>query len=459
MNQSLNLHQKAVQTLAVTPQMIQTLKIVQFSTPELLEYIQHEAAENPFLNEEVSNVSLNTEYETIQDEKIHNVEFDDEIVSSLRQTKKDPSETVSTSTVIERTASKEKHLSDILLEQLAFVYRHNSKEYEIGEIIIGSLDKDGYLTEQTLDEIKKAYDFDKEMFTEVLDAIKEFDPPGIASANIQECLLSQLSMYSDVQHQLALEIIKNYYKLLIKKKFNEIAKLTNESKAAVENAVSLIQLLELKPARKYSDIENNYITPDVFVRRNENDFQVIINNETLPKITFNNEYKNLKQVKGNKELKTYLKQKEEDALNLLNSIKYRQSNLHKVTAKLIEIQKDFFFDGPVGLKPFTLVKLSEILNINQGTLSRIVNSKYVDTEWGVFSLRIFFSSSVTSTKGDVSSNSIKEMIKEILNEYKGEKKLSDQKIVEYLAKKGIKIARRTLAKYRKELNILSSFHR
>jgi len=230
--------------------------------------------------------------------------------------------------------------------------------------------------------------------------------------------------------------------------------------ADIEEAAHLISLLEPKPARKYSSINVNFVFPDASVQRQGNDLVVSINNEILPRISYNTEYKNLTKLKENERLQSFFKEKEENALVLICSIEYRISNIQKVVEALTKIQRDFFFDGPKALKPYKLINLSEELNINKGTLSRIVNSKYIDTEWGIVPLRIFFSSSLQGRLGSVvSANSIKEEIRGFIREYQGKKKLSDKMIVNYLNKKGINVARRTVAKYRAKLNILSSFHR
>ncbi|MBD3216452.1 MAG: RNA polymerase sigma-54 factor, partial [Candidatus Lokiarchaeota archaeon] len=218
-------------------------------------------------------------------------------------------------------------------------------------------------------------------------------------------------------------------------------------------------LLEPKPARAYSSVENSYVIADVAIKRVDGSLQLVINDDIIPDISFNDEYKKFLSVKNNPELKRYLIEKEERAVSLLTSIRYRQTNLEKVMKRLLEVQYDFFDKGPGHLVPYTLKKLSEEIEVNSGTLSRIINAKYVQTEWGVFSLRIFFSSSLRAREGDVSSNTVKDMIMEIIDSYEDSQKLSDQKIVEVLAKRGIKVARRTVAKYRKKLNILSSFHR
>lgn len=462
MEQGLRLNLKQSQTLTVTPQLIQTLKIVQYSAPELVEHIQHELSENPFLTELPDNHPvIDTEKDGLRDEKEYVNEYSEDSpnYSSTGSTTRLDSGSDDKSSIIEKTAAQEVDLSEMLMEQLGLVFPEDSDSFQIGEYLIGSLDEDGYLMPEVEAQCREALKVDAESFDEVLAKIRTFDPPGIASSNIQDCLIRQLERYEDYDTSLEREIVAKHFEELRKKKYADLAKVLDATEEEVDRAAHLIATLEPKPARRYRNVENAVIIPDVTVRRVNDEFQILVNDEVIPRIAFNDEYKKLLKVKDNPELKKYLQEREEKALNLINSIRYRKTNLIKVMRKLIEIQKQFFLEGPKGLVPYTLVKLSEEIGVNQGTLSRIANSKYVNTEWGAFSLKIFFSSSVQSTTGEVSSNKIKLAIEEIIQSFGPDTKLSDQKIAEVLAKRGFRVARRTVAKYRNSLKILSSFHR
>lgn len=459
MNTGLGLHQRLSQQLSITPQMIQSLKIMQLSIPELLDHIQHEVSENPFLVETRKNdLNINESVSNQRDERLHNEEYQD-YYNENRSKKSNLVSGADKTSIIEKTASRQQNLSELLNEQLSFVFDTDSIEYKIGIYIIGSVDADGFLKNDAVLAIAEEFKCDPAIILEIKQIIQRFEPVGIASENMLESLLVQLELFDDNIHLLAREILNNHFELLIKKKTDEIVKHTGASLNEVEDALHAITLLEPTPGKKYQEDGVNFVIPDVVVKKIGGEFQISVNEEVLPELTFYNEYEQILKDIPNDESKLYLKQKEEDAKNLINSIKYRYSNLQKVVSKLVVIQKEFFLNGPSFLAPYTLVKLSEEIGINQGTLSRIINSKFIDTEWGIFSLKIFFSSSFESKQGSVSSNAIKEHLKELLESHKGDKKLSDQMLVEMLKKKGIDIARRTVAKYRKELKILSSFHR
>ncbi|HMB01805.1 MAG TPA: RNA polymerase factor sigma-54 [Spirochaetota bacterium] len=451
---NINFTQELSQKLSITPQMIQAVKLLQYSAPELAEYITHELADNPFLVEkEKKNISIDDKDFENKDEELHKQEYSETYNYHNFKKKYD------ITNIIESTAVREKNLSAVLLEQLGFIYDHDSIEYQTGEYIIGSLDKDGYLSADKDELIVGELNISREKFDEVLSNIKEFDPTGIASRDIKECLLKQVENLKDYDLVLEKQIINDYFNLLKGKKIRELSRILKEPLANIKKAVANISHLEPKPARKYSSMDNNYIIPDIIVKRVDHRNVLIINDEIIPDIAYSAAYKKKVKHRANRELKQYLNEKENKAHFLINSIKYRQKNITRVMSHILQIQKDFFDKGPAHLVPYTILKLSEELGINSGTLSRIINSKYVQTEWGIFNMRIFFSSSLNSKNGNVSSNKIKDMIKNIILNYQGDKKLTDKKIVDMLRSRGVKVARRTVAKYRKELQILSSFHR
>lgn len=461
MNPSLSLGLKASQQLAITPQMIQTLRVVQFSTPELLEHIQHELADNPFLTETGSEPSLDDDTHEIRDEAEHQHEYEDleaSAPSDLPSSPTDPDAPDRTS-ILERTASREQSLEEALHEQLDVAFTEGSAPWRFGEAIIGSLDPDGFFPPSTRQDLIAFLGCETEAFDEVWGIIRSFDPPGIASPDVRSCLLYQLETLPEFDTALELELVEKHFHELKQGRAAEIAKLVSAPVADVERALHHIATLEPRPARRYRSVETNLVIPDVVVRRENEGLSVLVNDEVLPKIAFSDEYSQIGKVKDNPELKQWIKEKEEKAHLLLSSIKFRSQNLAKVMSHLVTVQRAFFEKGPSALVPFTLVKLAELTGINQGTLSRITSTKYVDTEWGIFSLRVFFSSAVAGSEGEVSSNRIRDEIKKILEEFGSHAKLSDQKLAEVLSKKGFSVARRTVTKYRQQLQILSSFHR
>lgn len=458
---SLQLNQKLSLGQTITPQMIQTLKLVQYSAPELLEFIQHELSDNPFLESEESSLSIDTDKKEFQDQKDYVFEYGSDSSQEYLPSSGMNSDKKDATSVIEQTLSEESDLGEVLEKQLHFVFNQNSTEYKVGLHIISLLSEDGYLDKAYIKDIAEYNQVNEDQVLDVLSCIQDFEPDGIASLNLKDCLLKQLESYPDYDTRIERQLIESHLDQLKPRFFNDLCKQYNIDQGRLQTAVQFISHLEPKPARKYSRQQNTYILPDIAVHRIENQLQIQMNNRIFPRIRVNQEYRKLlkQNSRGNKELTDFLKDKEEKAGILLNSLRYRKSNLEKVVTKLLEVQNDFFYQGPSALKPYTLVKLAEELEINQGTISRIVNSKFIETEWGVFSLRIFFSSSLPGKDGEVSSNQIKQEIQKIIQEYDESKKLSDSRIVEILKKKGFQVARRTVAKYRKQLQILSSFHR
>ncbi len=449
---------KTSQQMLITPRMIQTLKLLQSSTPELIETIQHELSDNPFLLEltgEEATPDISSEAVEAEDEVSYQKEYSD-LGSETGSPLKEHSDTTQ---IIEQTATKDIGLIEVLTDQLGLAFHEDTDAYKMGEQIIGSIDDNGYLPEKIELELISELEFDRETFENTLEVIRNFDPPGIASRDLKACLLKQLDLLTDLDTELERELVEEHLHELRPKKYVELAKKCDVTLEEIEQAAHTISLLEPKPSRKYRRLDNPMIYPDVSVKRVDDELQLSINDEVFPKIVLNDEYRVYLKNKENPEFKKYLLEKEEKAMMLLDAIRFRKKNIQKVVEKLMELQVDFFHKGPTALRPLTLVKLSEEIGINQGTLSRIVNSKYINTEWGTFPLRLFFSSSVDSTEGEVSSNKIKIAIQEILQTFGPDEHLSDQKITEALSKKGFKIARRTVAKYRSSLKILSSFHR
>ncbi|MBN8219158.1 MAG: RNA polymerase factor sigma-54 [Spirochaetes bacterium] len=462
MAQGLHLGLRTAQSLAITPQMIQTLRIVQYSTPELLEHIQHELSENPFLTElpDEAATTLDPDAETARDESEHREEYGDEPIPDTPEPQQPANpDAPDRTSIIERTASREQNLEEVLMEQLGIAYHEHTEAFQVGEYIIGSLDDDGFFAPDKRSVALADLKCDPEVFDDVLGTIRSFDPPGIASADVRSCLLYQLETLEEYDTDLEFELVENHFSELQQRKAADLAKLLQRPLAEIERAIHHIGMLEPRPARRYRNVENAVIIPDVVVRRDGADFHVTVNDEILPKLAYSDEYRSLSKVKDNPELRQWMKDREEKAQLLLSSIRFRSQNLVKVAVKLLDVQRPFFEKGPSHLAPYTLTKLAEATGINQGTLSRITNTKYIETEWGVFSLKAFFSSAVAGAEGSVSSNHIREEIKAILDSFGPDVRLSDQKIAEVLAKKGFKVARRTVAKYRTKLQILSSFHR
>jgi len=289
-----------------------------------------------------------------------------------------------------------------------------------------------------------------------IEIIQALDPPGVGARDLKECLLIQMKRAGT--NQLAEEIIKNFLNELKLRKYDEISKKLKVPLSQVKEAFSFIAKLEPYPGRQFYTEETKYIIPEVIIQERNGEFEVIPNNYSLPKLRVNNYFQRLSmRRKGDKRIKEFASEKVQRAKNFIHFIEQRESTLIRVAKTILEEQRDFFEKGPKYLKPLTLKDVSASLDLHESTISRITSSKYMQTPFGIFPLKYFFSNPIpTNGSKEYAATSIKEMIKDIIQNEGSKKHLSDQKIADLLAKKGIKIARRTIAKYRKGLKILPS---
>jgi len=306
----------------------------------------------------------------------------------------------------------------------------------------------------TEEEITSEANANPEQVTKAIELIQSFDPPGIAARSLQECLLNQLRIM-DLSGTLVEKIVKNNLSDLEKKNYKAIAKQYDTSLDDIVNAVKIIEGLDPKPGRNFASVSANYITPDVFVERGENGYQIILNDEGVPRLRLNNHYRKLLSNKNklSREEKSFLEEKLRSAVWLLKSLDQRNKTIYKVTESIIKFQKDFFDKGPNHLKPLNLRDVAEEISMHESTVSRVTSSKYLSCEHGIFSFRHFFSTAIQGAEGDVSSTTVKEIIRKIISEENTQKPYSDLKISEILNEKNIILARRTVAKYREELKI------
>ncbi|RKX98243.1 MAG: RNA polymerase sigma-54 factor [Spirochaetes bacterium] len=457
---------KQTQKLVMTPQLQQSIKMLQLSNLELLDQIEAELAENPVLeiDEESENSSVDNaiEFQKAQDEKIikYDEGFEDEHFfgdKSFPQSASDSEEEDKKREFLEGAVSKEETLREYLWSQLHLL-EISDEDMEIAQKIITYIDPMGYLS-VPMDTLSEDLGIPLEKAEQVLKIIQSLDPPGVGARDIKECLLIQLRNKGD--YPLAEKIVMNHLNEVKLNKYEEIAKKLGVSVKKVKDAVKLISKLEPYPGRPFYTEEIRYIIPDVIIERRDGDFEVIPNNSFIPRIKVNDYYlRLLRSNKKDKNLSKYLTEKIQRAQNFIKSINQREETLVRVTKAILEEQREFFEKGPKYLKPLTLKDIAQKLDLHESTISRITSSKYVQTPFGVFQLKYFFSNPIPSRNaGEYSSRSIKEMIKDIIESEGSKKHLSDQKIADILNKRGIKIARRTVAKYRQELKILPSILR
>jgi RNA polymerase sigma-54 factor len=321
------------------------------------------------------------------------------------------------------------------------------------------LDENGYLR-VSLEEIVQESKIDMTTAEKALALVQSFDPSGVGARNIKECLLIQLGALN-LKGTLAEKIITGNMEELEKKKYKRIAQQYNLPFEDIMVAVKIIEGLEPKPGRNFTSSSTNYVTPDVYVTKGPDGYQIVLNDEGIPRLRISSFYRKLIRQKDAfpKETRQFLIEKLRSAVGLLKSLDQRNRTIYRVTESILDLQKDFFDTGIEYIKPLTLKDVASVLNLHESTVSRVTSNKYLSCPHGTFSFRFFFSNALHCDTGSVSSTSVKNTIKKIVLEEDTTKPLSDQRIVGILKNKGVMVARRTVAKYREELGIPSQAQR
>lgn len=465
---------KLKQQLVMTPQLQQAIKMLQLSRQELVETINQELLENPMLLEEetfddnidtdkpsqgedtddsLNEVMAKEEEPIIEDFDWANYIEEYNSQPSLPYTIDKNSEPVQFENFLTTAPTLEEHLN----WQLKFSPL-SEDEKAIAYLIIGNLDRDGYLRTSLKDIITSSETNIKDA-EKILKAVQQFDPPGIAARDIKECLLIQSKFFSDEQQEVMAEIIENHLNKLESKDYNGIIKAFKRPKAIIKAAIENIINMEPRPARPFGGDKAFYITPDIYIVKVDDEFVILLNEDGLPKLKLSNLYKNVMNLKinVNEKEKEYIQDKLRSASWLIKSIHQRQRTLYKVTESIIKHQKLFFEKGIQYLKPLILKDIADDVDMHESTICRITTNKYCQTPLGLFELKYFFNSSINLSDGDtIASESVKDKIRLIIESENRSKPLSDKAIVEILGKKEIQIARRTVAKYREMMNIQSS---
>jgi RNA polymerase sigma-54 factor len=328
---------------------------------------------------------------------------------------------------------------------------------EIGTNIIGNLNGDGYL-KSSLEEIAQSTGHTPDEVLQALKLIQQFDPVGIAARDTRECLLIQARL-QNLGGSIVEKIILEHMNNLENKKYELIARSLSIPLQEVLSAISIITHFEPKPGRRYSDDETIYISPDIYVFKVGDDYEIVLNEDGLPRLKINSYYRSILSNKNavTDGTKQYIQDKLKAAAWLIKSIHQRQRTIYRVTKSIVHFQRKFFDKGVVHLKPLVLRDVAEDIQMHESTVSRVTTNKYVHTPQGVFELKYFFDSSINSMVGDsVASESVKEHIKNIVKSENKFKPCSDQDIANYLKNFNIMVARRTVAKYRETLGILPS---
>jgi RNA polymerase sigma-54 factor len=322
----------------------------------------------------------------------------------------------------------------------------------IGEYLIWNINEDGYLS-CSIEVVVQNLQVEPEEVEEVLHVIQHFDPVGIGARNLQECLLVQLEEKLP-REELALEIVRSHFDDFTNKRFEKIVKKLNITLDEVKHVIDVIVKLNPKPGEGYVTFQDSMIVPDILVKRDEDEFQIILNDSNVPHLRINNAYKKLLLDKktSDRETKEFVKKRLESARWLINSIHQRRMTIQRVMEAIIQKQFEFFDKGPAFIKPMILKDIADEIGMDISTVSRVTNGKYLQCEHGVFELKYFFSEAIKTDVGeDVSNRIIKQRIKEIIDAESPNHPLNDQKIAEMLKTEGFNVARRTVAKYREQM--------
>lgn len=434
---TLNLEQK--QELVMTPQLQMAIELLQFSSQELQEYVDEELKDNPLLEKDEENNS-------------------DELEERIANQYTSPSHTAAVNSRddemnYENFVSYKPNLLEYLENQLYQVL--SDEEIEIGKYILGNLDQCGFLC-NSVEEMSEELDYSEEKIESVLERINYLDPVGVAARDLQETLLIQLDSLM-LNTDTAEIIVKDYFELLAEKNYGEIIKKMEKKEEEVLGAINLIKTLNPKPAAAFNEKNNTkYITPDIVIKKVNDEFVVVINEKASPILRINPQYYKMMQKTRGNDTHDFLKKKFKSALWLIKSIEQRRITVYRIANAIVKKQEEFLKKGIKYLRPMTMQDIADDIDMHESTVSRATSDKYIQTPQGLFDFKFFFTSGVNN----VSSVSIKAMIREYIEKEDKTSPLSDQKLAEELKKQeGMKLSRRTVAKYRNEMNIPSSLKR
>jgi len=473
----LTLSQRLSQQQKLSPQQIQYQKLLQLNTLALEQRIKIELELNPILEEEMELNQDQDDKEKDKEDEIEETSDPDNEEFELKDFMNEDDydhERVNRSNddeTFQPLAPARETLYEYLLEQLRLLELDDDLSM-LGEEIIGNLDADGYLKREFDDlleelELFEHVKIDPDKAEELLHTIQHFDPIGIASRNLQECLLIQLRASKDADQYykyLAQKMLEEYYDDFTKRRFESLKQKMNLTDESLKRTVELIQGLNPKPGEgNFETMEMNQISPDFLIEKVDDNYIITLNDKSMPSVTLNRGYlemfdakKNKGRKKNSRDKETYkfLREKFESAKWFIACIQQRRETLLKIMQAILERQYQFFEKGPKHLRPMIYKDIAEAIMMDISTISRVVNGKYVQSPMGIHELKYFFSEGLSTDSGEeVSNKHIKEWLKEIIDDEDKKKPFSDDKLAELLNGEGIHIARRTVAKYREQLRI------
>jgi RNA polymerase sigma-54 factor len=475
------LHLKLSQKLIMTPSLQQAIKLLQLSKLELQEVLNQELLENPLLEESAEEVK--TEETQAEETKTENeAAAETPAPVETKEKEKDSFEEIDYDAYfqdyieygynprgmgeeheefpIENTLTRPPNLADHLTWQLS-MSDASPRTKEIAQFIIGNIDEDGYLRASN-DEIMTSGGYESEEVELAVRAVQSLDPIGVGARDLRECLLLQLR-FLDIDAPMVEIIIRDHWDEFMQRKFVPLAKTLGIDLKTLEGVVELIKHLDPKPGRKYSNERAIYVEPDVYVQKVGDEYVIVLNEDGMPKLRINSGYRsmlNSMDSKSDGETVNYIKDKIRSAVWLIKSLDQRQRTIYKVAESIVKHQREFLEKGIDFLRPLVLRDVADDIQMHESTVSRVVSNKYMHTPRGLFLMKYFFHSGIDSDTGeDISSLTVKKKIQSYIENEDPRKPLSDSKIMKILNDEGINIARRTVAKYRDELNIPSSTDR
>jgi RNA polymerase sigma-54 factor len=461
---------KLSQQLIMTPQLQQAIKLLQLSRVELLETVQQELLENPFLEELVDETSAPVEDKRPSDgedvegyarEAARNADWEDylgDFSSTSRQSSVRESESSDEEFSFEARYSARPTLEGHLHWQLR-LSRLTEKEKEIGEAIIGNLSSSGYL-QASLEDISSLVSVSTAEAEAVLKVIQRFDPVGVASRSPQECLLVQLQVLRYDRDPILVSLVTEHLEDLEARRYKPILRKFKLGPEDLREYLDIIQSLDPLPGASFGGGEPTYVSPDVFVYRMDDDFLIALNEEGLPQLHLSSFYEDSLRAAKDTD-REYFQEKMRSAAWLIKSLYQRQRTLYKVMESIVRFQKNFFLHGVSFLKPLILKDVADDISMHESTISRVTSNKYAATPYGIFELKFFFNSALSLDDGsEVGSESVKALIKKYISTENPDSPLSDERLGELLKEDlKVNIARRTVAKYRTALDIPSSSKR
>ncbi len=470
-SQTMHLSQSQQQLMILAPQLRQSLEMLQLPILELRQMIQQEIEQNPTLEEEPiiqESVEIEPETQSTDEQKEMDFKEEFEVLARLDDEWRDyffqnESDDKSSDSEERRqfmfdSIEQRESLQEHLLQQLA-LSELSEKDRRIAELIVGSINNDGYLT-TPLEELAENAGSDIEHLEDVLAVVQDFHPTGVGARDLRECLLRQLERVT-LSNGLAIKIISNHIDRLAAHKLQEIARALKVKVEEVQKAAELIGTLDPKPGRLYSDDVVTYVLPEIVVRKIEGQWMVILNDDQLPHLRISRHYRSLLENPDTPaDTRAYIQERIRAGAFMIKSIHQRQKTIQRIATEIVDAQTEFLEHGVSHLKPLTMSEIANKVGVHETTVSRACSGKYMRCPRGMFELKYFFTPGIKTADGtQVSNKTVKDIIEAMVADEDATQPLSDQQIMDNLKEQGIGIARRTVAKYRLMLRIQPSHMR